>query len=92
MGDNVEVEGLRINGFLIEDILKEDFVKELNKDAPNLDIAALIFVKKDKTPPVTIILNHQSSKEIEEKVLHLNCPDGDLLKKFSEIIKKRIKK
>jgi len=82
---DVDIEGIRIQGFLIKDLLKDDFVKELAQLKADLDPVALVLIGK-----VPLTLGHQKKEEIDKKIIHINCPNSELLDKFVNLIKKKI--
>lgn len=85
----VEVESVKVKGTVISDLLKEDFagkVKGIDKD---IDFIALVMMKNNgkDLPPTLILFNHQSSQEIGEKTMHVNCADPNLLEKIIKLVK-----
>ncbi len=90
---DVEVEGVRIKGFLIEDIMKENFLKEMQKNGIKSNVVGLVFmVENNKKKFLPIILSHQNNKEVEDKIIHLDSQNSTILNKFVELIKRLIKK
>ena len=87
----VEVEGIRVTGLLVKDFLREDFVVELDKISRDIEVVALVMMKKNggKNPPIPVIFNHQNTNEVENKIMHLDCAEPSFLKELSKIIEKR---
>jgi len=89
---DMEIEGLKLKGISIKDLLLPEFIKSLEKAKINLNAVSLVFImeegnekKKIVTP---FVLNHQNSQEIKEKILHINGEKEKELKSLVEIIKK----
>jgi hypothetical protein len=77
-------EKYHLENLLIDNLLNEKYLKmaaSLNMKAIAL---ASIHLKKegDKIMPTMVLLNHQSDKEIENKILHVECADSEVLTKF----------
>lgn len=88
----IEIEGLRVSGLSIRDFLKEDFVEEMDRISPDIDVVALVMMKKNgkKAMSTPIIFNHQSAEEIKSKTLHLDCSDAKTLEMVKKMIEKRM--
>ncbi len=86
-----QIEGVRVQGLILKELLTNDFVSELNDSLKEFDAVALILMKKEGNGN-PIILNHQNAKEVQEKVLHLECQNADTLQKITKIIEKRVPK
>ena len=73
---DTEIEGLKLKGISIKDLLLPKFIKNLESTGLNLDAVSLVFVMKEgdekKKAVSPFILNHQNSQEIKEKILHIN--------------------
>ena len=91
---SIEVEGLRVKGVLIKDFLKDDFVADIEALNKDVEVVALVVMKKngEKGIPTPIVFNHQNTNEVKDKILHLDCSDAEILQKLSKIVEKRIKR
>lgn len=89
---STEIEGLRVKGLSIKDFLKESFSQEISNISPDIDVVALVMMKKngEKAIPIPIVFNHQTSDEAKNKILHLDCSDEKILNKMREIFEKII--
>jgi hypothetical protein len=90
-----EVEGIRIKGISIKDLLIPELIQEFEAKNLSINPISLVFVQeegKDKNNMITpIILGHQNKKEVEERILHVDSPNEEHLKIISEILKSKIK-
>ncbi|MBI2124708.1 hypothetical protein HYT92_02850 [Candidatus Pacearchaeota archaeon] len=88
-----QIEGVRVEGLLLKEFLKDDFINELDTSLKDLEVVALIMMKKDGVNNgFPIVINHQNSKEVQDKLLHLECPNSETLNKIIKIIEKRLPK
>ncbi|PIN90672.1 hypothetical protein COU57_02695 [Candidatus Pacearchaeota archaeon CG10_big_fil_rev_8_21_14_0_10_32_14] len=87
--EDFEVESAKFKGVLISDLLNPEIVNAINK-LGDIEIIALTMMKKnDNNSSITpILLNHQGSQEVKDKVVHIVCPDPQILKKIAELISK----
>ena len=86
---DMEVEGARLKNILIRDLLKEDIINYLDKNKTNVEPVAIVFMDKTTKPESPIVINHQSIKEIEQKILHFQSQNPESLQKILSIIKNR---
>jgi len=91
MSDEIEVEGMKIKGATIKKLLSDSFVKQLENSGVNLEAVSLVLVREEDSPEgakklTSVVIGHQNAQEIKEKLVHLNCPDGELILKVSKII------
>jgi len=89
----VEIESVKVKGTLISELIKEGALKDIKNISEDINIVAVIMIKKkDKNLlPTTIILNHQSAQEIQEKIMHIDCNDSAILEKVTKLINKNEK-
>jgi len=91
-----EIEGFRLSGIAISDLLLPEFVKKVQDAKLGIDAISLAFVGLDgqdnNRVVVPFVLNHQSSQEVKDKVIHLSGGREKDLKTLAEILKEVIKK
>lgn len=80
--EQVLFEGLRISDFLNEKFIKKIKESGLNVDAINL----VLIIKEDKKEGYPLILGHQSHKELNEKLMHIDSPTKDVPEKFIKLL------
>lgn len=87
-----EIEGLKMKGISINDLLLPEFIEELEKHKVNINAVSLVFVgeeeKDEKKKIIPFVINHQNSEEVREKIVHLSGSNEKDLKKISAIIRK----
>ncbi len=88
----MEIEGLKLKGITIKDLLVQEFINNLKKAGIDANAVSLIFVREDvvgeKKNISPFVLSHQNSKEIDEKIIHISGSNEGDLKKFSDVLKK----
>ena len=87
-----EVEGVRLKGFLVRDFIKEEFLKKIQENKVDVEPIALVFLDKDVKQLTLATLNHQSPKEVEDKILHIQSQNEKLLEGFTNAIEGKLKK
>lgn len=86
----MEIEGLRMKGIIIKDLLLPKFVHKLEDEGITIEAVSLVFIKEGAQEGAGItpfVFSHQNSKEVKDKILHLSGAGELDLKKVSEIIK-----
>ena len=91
-----EREILTFEGLSLNDLLNEKFLEKINKKKLDLNPINIIFMaqkeEEGKQQFCPIILSHESRKEIETKVLHINIDkkiiSDDFIKILEEIATK----
>jgi hypothetical protein len=90
-----EVEGLRINGISIKDILSKDLIEDFEKENLNINPVSIVFINEDEQDKkkilIPIILGHQNKIEVEKGILHIDSPNEEYLIKIATLIKSRIR-
>ncbi|MDA3780891.1 MAG: hypothetical protein PF487_11840 [Bacteroidales bacterium] len=87
---DTEIEGLKLKGITIKDLLLPEFIKRLEDKKINIEAVSLVFIREeaDGNKGITpFIFNHQNSTEVKEKILHISGANESDLKKVSEIVK-----
>ena len=83
-------EKFALEGITINDLIKEDFLEKLKKREENIFPISLVFLSeksKEKMKLVSpLILSHQSNEEINNKILHIESPDSNLVESLKEIL------
>lgn len=86
-----EIEGLKLKGLTIKDLLLPEFVKNIEKEGIDANAVSLVFVKEEKDGEnkkiFPFVFNHKNSEEIKEKILHISGDHETDLNKFLEILK-----
>lgn len=90
-----KAEKLLIENFSLNDVFKEDFLKKLNELKNNTFPVNVIFInefeKEGKKQANPLILSHQNTRDVHNKILHLECPDTNLLDSVAEMLEKKEK-
>lgn len=81
-----EIEKFRLHGIDVNKLLNEKFVSKLST-LENVMATGIILIKTKDNIPTPLIITHQDKEEVEEKILHVESSDQDLLNKVKEIIK-----
>lgn len=84
-------EKIRLNDLSIRDLINPKFEKEIEKKDLSIIPISLVFIdvkkSKNKIKKISpIILSHQNDKEIKNKILHLECPESEILEKMEKIL------
>ena len=87
-----KAEKFVLEGITINDLIKEDFLKELRKKDSNIFPISLVFISEKGNEKMKqgfpLVLSHQSNEEIKNKILHIESPDSDLVESLKEILEK----
>ena len=87
-----KAEKFVLEGITINDLIKEDFLKELRKKDSNIFPISLVFISEKGNEKMKqgfpLVLSHQSNEEINNKILHIESPDSDLVESLKEILEK----
>ena len=85
-----KAEKFVLEGITINDLIKEDFLKELRKKDNNIFPISLVFISEKGNEKMKqgfpLVLSHQSNEEIKNKILHIESPDSDLVESLKEIL------
>ena len=87
-----KAEKVQIENVTLNDIFKEEFIKKVSKLGKSIfPITVVIneFERDGKKQAYPLVLSHQSSKEVETKILHIESPDTDLLDSFVKFLEKK---
>ncbi|HLD49048.1 MAG TPA: hypothetical protein VJB11_01665 [archaeon] len=80
-----EKEKVRLDNIALEDKFDKNFVDALKKEfGDEITLAGIVLIHKPVTP---IIVNHETQKEVEDKVIHIQSPDGKLIDRISNVMK-----
>jgi hypothetical protein len=87
-----EVEKYKFNNISIKDLLKKEVVEELEKGGFNIFPVSLVFINEEgeakKKIVCPIVVSHQNNKEVQDKVIHLDCPNNKMLELFTRLLEK----
>ena len=85
-------ERIRVNTVLIRDLLDKKFLDLMEKEELKLDPVSLIFICNKETEGkrqlIGIAMNHQNDKELEDKILHIDCIDPDIMDNMLKVLEK----
>jgi len=88
-----KAEKVQIENVTLNDIFKDEFIKKVKKLGKNIFPITVVFInefdKDGKKQAYPLVLNHQSNKEVENKILHIESPDTDLLESFVKLLEKK---
>jgi len=85
MGDvNVQIEKIKIKGISIPDLLSSTFKNKLKENGLNTIPIALVLALPSENS--TVVLSHQNLKEMEDKEMHLESVNPDVIKRFEKIL------
>jgi len=81
----------------LQDIIMKDLLKDFNKnEGQKIFPTTIVLIKESekdgKKQVCPIILSHQNSKEVQDRVLHVECPDVDFLEEFVNVLENKVKK
>lgn len=83
----VQKEKVRVNNTSIENLINKNFLESIEKEVgQDIIPISIVFIKKPATP---IIISHENQKEIEDKILHINCLDESILDKLAKLLEKK---
>jgi len=79
----------------ISDLIKEDFLEKLKKINNNIFPVSLFFISEKKDGNIKqafpLILSHQNSEEVQNKKIHIESPDTELVESVAKLIEKNEK-
>jgi len=88
-----KAEKVQIENVTLNDIFKEEFIKKVSKLGKSIFPITVVFINEferdGKKQAYPLVLSHQSSKEVETKILHIESPDTDLLDSFVKFLEKK---
>lgn len=91
-----EIEGLKLSGVSVRDLLSDKFVKNMEALKLNLDAITLVLIKEDgeenKKTVMPFIIGHQNSQELKDKVLHISGSKEKELEELAKAIKETLTK
>ncbi len=86
-----EIEGIKLSGVSIKDLLSEKFIKKIEDSKLDIQAVSLVFIKEEGTNGaktlIPFMINHQNSQEVKDKILHIGGANEKDLEKLSKIIK-----
>lgn len=81
--EKVKKTEINLNSFLNKKLL--DILNQLNLHPINITFLKHTKEMKSKNiPPQILLVSHENDKEIKENLVHIDCSDDKLLKKFIE--------
>ncbi|MBM3199706.1 hypothetical protein FJZ53_02125 [Candidatus Woesearchaeota archaeon] len=92
-----KIERISIKGLTIKDLLNSKFLTLIEEEKLKLDYVNLLSfsrIQEKSSKKISfspIVLSHDKSDEIENKVLHLSADDENNLKIIEKVLKKLIK-
>jgi len=79
-----------LEGITINDLIKEDFLEELRKKGGNIFPISLVFINEKSNEKMKLvsplILSHQNNEEINNKILHIESPDSNLVESLKAML------
>jgi len=82
------IEKIRLDNKSASQLLNPDFVKQLSELKQDIIPASIVLIKTKDNISIPLVISHQSKKEIEEKIIHIESPDQEFLDKVKNIIEK----
>jgi len=88
-----KAEKFMIENISISDLIKEDFLKKIEKIDSNIFPVSLLFISEKGEGKIKqaspLILNHQSNEEVKNRILHIESPDTELVESVTKILEEK---
>ena len=82
-----------LDDITINDLIKEDFLEKLKGLDKNIFPTALILISEkgdEKMKQVSLlVLSHQNTEEIKNKILHIESPDTNLVASLKNVLEEK---
>lgn len=79
-------EKVRLDNSSVGKLLNQTFFKKITELEEGIEPAFIILVKNKDNKSIPLIINHQNSKEVEDKIIHIESADQEFLNKIKNII------